>query len=305
MMRDMEIKKAAFIGLGNMGLPMAINLAKADFDLAVFDINPAAMNRAKESGLSAASSAKEAAAGREFVFSMLPAGSDVESLYLDGGIVGDIADGALVADCSTIDSASAGKVGEAMRNHNLDFVDAPVSGGVTGAKNAALSFIVGGEESAFRRVHSALSAMGKNIFHAGGIGAGQTAKICNNMLLSILMAGTAEAISLGVAHGLNPATLSEIMRKSSGGNWALEVYNPWPGVMKNAPSSNNYAGGFAVNLMAKDSDLAMEFAKRTASPVPLGAMANQIFRLHGKMHGDLDFSSVVKFFNGKIHPKKD
>src|SRR6185436_3072180 len=195
------------------------------------------------------------------VISMLPASKHVESLFLgDDGLIGRIAAGALVIDCSTIAPASAQRVAEAAQARGLAMVDAPVSGGTAGAAAGTLTFIVGGSTDDLERARPILAAMGKNIFHAGGLGAGQTAKICNNMMLGILMAGTAEALALGVANGLDPKVLSGIMSKSSGRNWALELYNPYPGVMENAPASRGYTGGFGVDLMLKDLGLAAESA---------------------------------------------
>jgi 3-hydroxyisobutyrate dehydrogenase len=174
-------------------------------------------------------------------------------------------------------------------------LDAPVSGGTAGAAAGTLTFIVGGEAAALDRARPVLSVMGKHIFHAGGSGAGQVAKICNNMLLAIHMIGTAEALQLGVAHGLDPVVLSEIMRVSSGGNWSLEKYNPWPGVQPNVPASRDYAGGFGSGLMLKDLGLAMEAALQVGAATPLGAQARSLYALHvAQGQGGLDFSSILK-----------
>lgn len=236
----------AFIGLGNMGGPMAANLVKAGFDVRAFDLSQEAQETAKANGCEVAFSAQEAATDADFIISMLPAGKHVRGLYIedDAPLFEVIKRGALVIDCSTIDGATARGVAEEGEKLGIGFVDAPVSGGVGGAQAGTLTFIVGGSEVEFRLAKPVLEAMGKNIFHAGDHGAGQVAKACNNMLLSILMAGTCEALNMGVKNGLDPAVLSEIMKQSSGGNWALNVYNPYPGVMENAPASNNYQGGF-------------------------------------------------------------
>ncbi len=221
----------AFIGLGNMGGPMAANLAKAGFNVRAFDLSAQALETAKSQGCEIAATASEAATDADFVISMLPAGKHVRGLYVDGDapLFEVIKPSALVIDCSTIDADTARQVAAAGAEKGIGFVDAPVSGGVGGAQAGTLTFIVGGSEAQFAQAQPVLQAMGKNIFHAGDHGAGQVAKVCNNMLLSILMAGTCEAINMGVKNGLDPAVLSEIMKQSSGGNWALNVYNPYPG----------------------------------------------------------------------------
>ena len=221
----------AFIGLGNMGGPMAHNLHKAGHAVRAFDLSKAACD----------------------------------------------------------------KLAEAAQAQGVDVIDAPVSGGTGGAIAGTLTFMVGGESAALERARPLLEKMGANIFHAGGAGAGQTAKICNNMLLGILMIGTSEALALGVANGLDPKVLSEIMRRSSGGNWALEKYNPMPGVQDNVPSSKGYAGGFGTDLMLKDLGLAQENATTVKASTPLGGLARNLYAAHSLAgHGALDFSSVLK-----------
>ncbi|MFT4101375.1 MAG: 3-hydroxyisobutyrate dehydrogenase [Burkholderiaceae bacterium] len=290
------MSQIAFIGLGNMGAPMAQNLIKAGHSLVVFDLSKAAIDTAVAAGAKAAESAAAAVAGAEVVVSMLPASQHVESLYLgDDGLIARIEPGTLIVDCSTISPASARKVAEAAKARGLPMIDAPVSGGVGGAVAGTLTFIVGGAQEDFERARPVLGQMGKNIFHAGGSGAGQTAKICNNMLLGILMAGTSEALALGVANGLDPAVLSDIISKSSGRNWATELYNPYPGVMPNVPASNQYAGGFGVDLMLKDLGLAAEAAMATRSSIPLGEMARNLYSMHSQGGaGGLDFSSIIR-----------
>src|SRR5690606_22190167 len=241
----------AFIGLGNMGAPMAHNLIKAGHQLTVFDLVPQAVQGLVAAGARAATDAAEAVKGAEIVVTMLPASKHVEALYLADDLLSAIDAAALVIDCSTIAPDSARKVAAAAKTRGLDMIDAPVSGGTGGAVAGTLTFIVGGEADALQRAMPVLQCMGKNIFHAGAAGAGQVAKICNNMLLGILMAGTSEALALGVANGLDPKVLSDIIAKSSGRNWATELYNPWPGVMDHAPASKGYAGGFGVDLMLK------------------------------------------------------
>jgi len=285
----------AFIGLGNMGGPMAQNLIKAGHTLRVFDLVPAAVQLLVKDGAYAASSAKDAVAGVDVVISMLPASQHVESLYLgEPGLLNSIPPKALVIDCSTIAAVSARKVATSAQNLGLDMIDAPVSGGTGGAIAGTLTFIVGGEAKALERARPYLEKMGKNIFHAGAAGAGQVAKIANNMLLGIAMAGTAEALALGVANGLDPKVLSDIISKSSGCNWAVEKYNPWPGVMENVPAAKAYAGGFGVDLMLKDLGLAAEAAMHTKSVIALGELARNLYALHSSQgSGKLDFSSIV------------
>ena len=290
----------AFIGLGNMGAPMANNLIKAGHQLAVFDLVPGAVNSLADAGARPAASAADAVKGADIVVTMLPASKHVESLYLDSDLLGAIDPAALVIECSTIAPDSARKVAQAAQPRGLAIIDAPVSGGTAGAAAGTLTFIVGGETAAFERAMPVLQAMGKNIFHAGPAGAGQVAKICNNMLLGILMAGTSEALALGVANGLDPKVLSDIVAKSSGRNWATELYNPWPGVMENVPASKGYAGGFGVDLMLKDLGLAAEAALSTRSSIPLGELARNLYSLHsGDGNGKLDFSSIVNLYTNK------
>ncbi|MRV72049.1 3-hydroxyisobutyrate dehydrogenase [Duganella sp. FT92W] len=288
----------AFIGLGNMGGPMALNLVKAGHRLAVFDLAPAALKTLGDAGATVAPSARAAAEGADIVISMLPASRHVESLYLgangDAGVLGVLKPGALVIDCSTIAAQSAIAVAQAAQAAGIDMLDAPVSGGTGGAQAGTLTFMVGGPADLLERARAVLLAMGRNIFHAGGHGAGQTAKVCNNMLLGILMAGTSEALALGMANGLDPRVLSDIMVKSSGRNWVLELYNPVPGVMDNVPASRGYSGGFGVDLMLKDLGLAAEAAMNAKSPVPLGELARNLYALHStRGAGALDFSSII------------
>ena len=289
----------AFIGLGNMGGPMAANLAKAGFTVRAFDLSAQALETAKSQGCEIAATATEAATDADFIISMLPAGKHVRGLYVDGDapLFEVIKPSALVIDCSTIDADTARQVAAAGAEKGIGFVDAPVSGGVGGAQAGTLTFICGGEADAFERAKPILEGMGKNIFHAGPHGSGQVAKICNNMLLAILMSGTSEALALGVKNGLDPAVLSEIMKQSSGGNWALNVYNPWPGVMEGVPASRDYEGGFLVNLMNKDLGLAFDNAVKNQAPIPMGSLARNLFALHANEgNGGLDFSSIQKFY---------
>jgi len=294
----------AFIGLGNMGGPMALNLQKAGHDVRAFDLSKPACDKLAADGLKIAANATAAVQGAEVVISMLPASQHVEALFLgrDGqpGLLASITKGTLVIDSSTIAAANSQKVAKAAEAAGIAFIDAPVSGGTGGAIAGTLTFIIGGDAAALERARPLLEKMGANIFHAGAVGAGQTAKICNNMLLGILMAGTSEAIALGVANGLDPKVLSEIMRRSSGGNWALEKYNPFPGVHENAPASKGYAGGFGTDLMLKDLGLAQENATAMKASTPLGGLARSIYAAHSLAgHGGEDFSSVIKMVQKK------
>lgn len=286
----------AFIGLGNMGGPMALNLVRAGYRLSVFDLVPSAVQTLVEAGATAAATAAEAVREADVVVSMLPASQHVKTLYLAaGGVLDTARAGTLLIDSSTIASQAAIEVATAAKARGFTMLDAPVSGGTAGAAAGTLTFIVGGEDDTLTQARPILEKMGKNIFHAGGNGAGQTAKICNNMLLGILMAGTSEAIALGVANGLDPKVLSEIMSKSSGRNWALELYNPWPGVMDGTPASREYSGGFGTDLMLKDLGLAEETAMAARAAMPLGSVTRQLYQLHSQAgQGRLDFSSIVQ-----------
>ncbi|MGE8397447.1 MAG: 3-hydroxyisobutyrate dehydrogenase [Comamonas sp.] len=299
MTRRPTMTTIAFIGLGNMGAPMAINLAKAGHDVRAFDLSKEAVAKVAAEGATAAVSAQDAVAGAKVVVSMLPASQHVEALFLgkDGapGLLSHIAPGTLVIDSSTIAAATSQKVAKVADAAGIDFIDAPVSGGTGGAIAGTLTFMVGGTASQLERATPYLEKMGANIFHAGAVGAGQTAKICNNMLLGILMIGTSEAIALGVANGLDPKVLSEIMRRSSGGNWALEKYNPYPGVHETAPASKGYAGGFGTDLMLKDLGLAQENAMAVKASTPMGGLARAIYAQHSIAgFGPQDFSSVIR-----------
>ena len=296
--------RIGFIGLGNMGGPMAANLARAGHAVRVFDLMPESVAKAIAAGCIAAGDAREAVTGCDLAISMLPAGEHVRGLWLaEGGgqdLLGALPAGAQVIDCSTIDVASARAVGDAAKARGIRFLDAPVSGGVTGAAAGTLTFIVGGESADFEAARPILACMGQNLFHAGALGAGQIAKMCNNMLLAIHMAGTAEALALGVKEGLDPGVLSTIMGKSSGNNWSLERYNPWPGVMENVPASRSYEGGFMTRLMVKDLGLAMALAEHAHSAVPMGALARNLFNLHASQSRESkDFSSILELYLDK------
>ncbi|MBP6723312.1 MAG: 3-hydroxyisobutyrate dehydrogenase [Halioglobus sp.] len=288
--------KVAFIGLGNMGGPMATNLVKAGHAVTVFDLSEAACGQLRATGAAVAPSATAAAAGADYVLSMLPAGKHVAATYLgESGLLARLDASTTVIDCSTIDAATAREVGEAAAAQGIGFMDSPVSGGVAAAAAGTLAFMCGGSAATFEKARLILKDMGRNIFHAGPAGAGQVAKGCNNMLLAIHMIGTCEALEMGARNGLDPKVLSEIMLASSGRNWSLEVYNPYPGVMENAPASKGYKPGFMVDLMVKDLGLAMEIAQQCDFANPMGQLARELYSQHQQAgNGQMDFSSILE-----------
>ncbi|GCB02747.1 3-hydroxyisobutyrate dehydrogenase [Ralstonia sp. SET104] len=290
--------KIAFIGLGNMGAPMARNLLKAGHTLNVFDLNTQAVGALVEAGASAAASPKEAVTGAEAVITMLPAAAHVRHvLTAEDGVLAGIAKGVPIIDSSTIDPASVKAFAALAAERGNTFIDAPVSGGTGGAAAGTLTFMVGGSTAAFEQVRTVLSAMGKNLVHCGDTGAGQGAKICNNLVLGITMAGVAEAMSLGEALGIDPKVLGGIINTSTGRCWSSDTYNPFPGVIETAPSSRGYTGGFGTDLMLKDLGLAGDAAKSVHQPVYLGALAQQLYQtVSSKGDGKLDFSAVIKLY---------
>ncbi|MFV8781319.1 3-hydroxyisobutyrate dehydrogenase [Microbulbifer sp. SA54] len=296
-------KNIAFIGLGNMGGPMAANLVRAGFTVVAYDLSEAMLRRAADAGCRRVASAHEAVEGADVVVSMLPNGEAVRTLYLGArGLLQTMGPETLLIECSTIAASDARQIIAAASQRNIAALDAPVSGGTAAAAAGTLSFMCGGDAQALERARPVLAAMGANIFHAGPAGSGQVAKICNNMLLAIHMIGTAEALQMGVDNGLDPKVLSEIMCASSGGNWSLEKYNPYPGVMENVPASHDYEGGFSVALMLKDLGLAMDTAAGSASSTPLGALAKNLYQLHGgdPVNRQLDFSSIQNLFRRPV-----
>lgn len=289
--------KIGFLGLGNMGSPMVENLLSAGHELKIFDIQAAAL-QAYAGRAQLCSTPSAACVDRDFIISMLPSGQIVEDLYIhQDKLLDAIHPSSLVIDCSTVAPANSKALAQAAQQRGIAVLDAPVSGGVGGAQAGTLTFIVGGAAEDVQRAKPVLSVMGKNIFHAGAHGAGQVAKICNNMLLAVHMVGTAESLQLGVDNGLDPAVLSEIMLQSSGRNWSLEVYNPFPGVQEGVPAARDYAGGFAVNLMNKDLGLAMDATTLSHSSTPMGALAKSLYQDWGNAgNGALDFSSIQRSF---------
>jgi len=290
-----------FIGLGNMGGPMAANLITAGFEVTGCDLSQDACVVLEARGASIADTVEQAAAGRDYVISMLPAGKHVAGVYLgEEGLLARLDSRTTILDCSTIDAQTAREVGEAAARHGIGFLDAPVSGGVAAAQAGTLAFMCGGDAAVFERAQPVLEVMGRTSFHAGPPGAGQVAKACNNMLLAVHMLGTCEALSMGEQHGLDPKVLSDIMLASSGRNWSLEVYNPWPGVQENSAASNNYRPGFMVDLMVKDLTLAMQVAQSAGIGNSMGAVARKLFDAHRDAgNGSRDFSSILERYRSK------
>jgi 3-hydroxyisobutyrate dehydrogenase len=286
--------KIAFIGLGNMGGGMAANLVKAEHSVNAFDLSEAALSNAKENGCAPFSSVREAVAGVDAVVSMLPNGKIVESVY-ESGVIGHAPTQAILIDCSTIDVATARKVTADAVAKGYAMADAPVSGGIAAANGGTLTFMVGGTISAFERAELILSKMGKAVIHAGDSGAGQAAKICNNMLLGASMIATCEAFALADKLGLDLQTFYDISSKASGQNWSMTSYCPVPGVGPTSPADNGYQGGFATALMLKDLKLAMEAASASGATVPMGERAAALYEAFEKGgSGNLDFSAIIK-----------
>ena len=286
--------RIAFIGLGNMGGGMAANLVKAGHEVHAFDLSAEALARAKENGCQTYTSVREAVQGTEAVVSMLPNGAIVESVY-SADVIGHAPTSALLLDCSTIDVATARKVEEAARAAGYEMVDAPVSGGIAAANGGTLTFMVGGSAEAFAKAEPILSAMGKAVIHAGASGAGQAAKICNNMILGATMIATCEAFALADKLGLDLQTFFDISSKASGQSWSMTAYCPVPGVGPQSPADNGYQGGFAAGLMLKDLKLAMEAAQAAGAKVPMGQRAEELYEAFANAgNAGVDFSGIIK-----------
>ena len=291
--------KIAFIGLGNMGGGMAANQAKAGHAVAAFDLSQAALDRAAAAGCTPAGSVAEAVEDADIVITMLPAGPHVLKVYSEQ-ILGVAPTSALLLDCSTIDVDTARKVAGLAKEAGYAFADAPVSGGTMAADAGTLAFMVGCDEPDFARIEAALEPMSRATFRAGDHGAGQAAKICNNMILGITMLGTCEAIGLAEKLGLDPVKMFDIVAKSSGQSWSTTTYYPWPGPVPTAPSNRNYEGGFATAMMLKDLKLAQEAAHAAGVSTPLGAAAQALYALYaGSGHASDDFSGIVRLLAGK------
>ena len=286
--------KIAFIGLGNMGGGMAANLVKAGHDVHAFDLSPEALTRARDNGCATYTSVREAVQGAEAVVSMLPNGTIVESVYTQD-VIGHAPVSALLLDCSTIDVDTARRVAEAAAKAGHDMVDAPVSGGIAAANGGTLTFMVGGSDVAFARAEPILAAMGKAVIHAGASGAGQAAKICNNMILGATMIATCEAFALAEKLGLDLQTFYDISSKASGQSWSMTSYCPVPGVGPASPADNGYQGGFAAALMLKDLKLALEAAHSVGAKVPMGTRAEALYEeFTAAGNAATDFSGIIK-----------
>ncbi len=286
--------KIAFIGLGNMGGGMAANLVKAGHAVSAFDLSAGALERASASGCTPCKTVAEAVAGAEAVVSMLPNGKIVDSVYGEE-VLGKAPAGALLLDCSTIDVATARKVAEAAQHAGYAMVDAPVSGGIAAAAAGTLTFMVGGRGEAFARAQPILAAMGKTVIHAGESGAGQAAKLCNNMLLAIHMIGTCEAFAMAQKLGLDPQTFYDISSVSSGQNWSITSYCPVPGVGPTSPADNNYEGGFATALMLKDLTLALAAAEEAGVDPAMGKRARELYDAFANAgNAGRDFSAIIE-----------
>ena len=285
--------KIAFIGLGNMGGGMAANLVNAGHEVRAFDLSPDALERAQSNQCQVFTDAKDAVQGVDAVVSMLPNGQIVQAVY-SGNVVGHAPKDALLIDCSTIDVATARKVAVDAAEAGYAMVDAPVSGGIAAADAGTLTFMVGGSGDAFARAEAILAAMGKAVIHAGDSGAGQAAKICNNMLLGASMIATCEAFNLAEKLGLDLQTFYDISSKASGQNWSMTSYCPVPGVGPQSPADKNYQGGFAATLMRKDLRLAMEAAASADADVPMGSRAAELYEAFAADNGNLDFSAIIK-----------
>ena len=292
----------AFIGLGNMGLPMARNLLKAGHQVVGYDVVPAARDAAGNAGARTAGSVPEAVAGAECVITMLPEGRHVRDVYLgDDGVIARAEPEALLIDCSTVDVDSARMVNRAAGEHGSEVLDAPVSGGVAGAENATLTFMVGGSEQGVARARPVLERMGKAVVHAGPSGNGQAAKICNNMLLGISMIGVCEAFVLAERLGLPADKLFEVSSQSSGQCWSLTSYCPVPGPVPGSPANRGYQAGFTAAMMAKDLRLAQDAAQSVDAPTPMGAQARSLYALFANRgHGGLDFSAIIRMIAGDL-----
>jgi 3-hydroxyisobutyrate dehydrogenase len=292
----------AFIGLGNMGLPMVRNLLQAGHRVVGYDLVAAAREAAGRAGATPAGSVPEAVAGAECVITMLPEGRHVREVYLgEEGIIAGAEPEALLIDCSTIDVDSARAVDRAARGRGLEVLDAPVSGGVAGAEKATLTFMVGGSEHGVARARPILERMGKAVVHTGPSGNGQAAKICNNMMLGISMIGVCEAFVLAERLGLAADKLFEVSSQSSGQCWSLTNYCPVPGLVPSSPANRGYEAGFTAAMMAKDLRVAQAAAQSVDAPTPMGAQARSLYALFANRgHGGLDFSAIIRMIAGDL-----
>ena len=289
--------RIAFIGLGNMGGGMAANLAKGGHDVRAFDLSEDALRRAVASGCKAEASAAAAVAEAEFVITMLPAGKHVKGVY-ESEVFGTAPASALLIDCSTIDVATAKAVAATASGKGYNIIDAPVSGGIAGAAAGTLTFMVGGSAEHFSRAQPILALMGKNVIHAGASGAGQAAKICNNMLLGASMIATCETFAMAQKLGLDLQTFYDIASTASGQSWSMTTYCPVPGVGPKTPADNDYQGGFAAGLMLKDLKLAVQAAQDVDAAVPMGAAAEALYQVYANSgNAGRDFSGIIQMLS--------
>ena len=290
--------KIGFVGLGNMGNPMALNLLKAGHNLTVYDLSADAVAKLVAVGAAASNTLAELGADDEIVITMLPSSPHVKEVYLSAnGFLASVKPNVLLIDCSTIDPKTAQDVAAAALAQGNAMLDAPVSGGVMGVTAGTLTFMVGGDLAAFEKAKPILASMGKNMVHCGKSGNGQAVKICNNMLLASSMVAVSEAMNLGVALGIDPILLASIINTSSGRCWSSDTYNPYPGVLQNAPSSRNYTNGFAVDFMLKDMGLALDAAARAKQPVMMADLAKQLYQTWSAQGGGMkDFSSIIQLY---------
>jgi 3-hydroxyisobutyrate dehydrogenase len=295
--------RIAFIGLGHMGGGMAPNLVKAGHEVLAFDLVPEAVRHAVEGGCTPASSAADAVKQADVVITMLPAAKHVRLVY-ENDVAPNAKPGTLLIDCSTIDVSSAREVGEGLAELGFQFVDAPVSGGIAAAAGGTLTFMVGGTDEEFERAKPFLEPMAKAVIHAGSAGAGQAAKICNNMILGATMAATCEAFVLAQKLGLDAQVFFDISSKASGQSWSMTSYAPVPGVGPETPADHDYEGGFAAALMLKDLKLAMEAAQHVGAYTPMGGEAEELYeRFVDRGGGNKDFSGIIKMIDDSWKPQ--
>ena len=295
------IEKIAFIGVGNMGGPMAENLLKSGKEIKVFDVSNLMLEKAKEKGFEVATNIKDLVSKEiSIVITMLPEGKHSKEIYLgDNGIINKVTKDCLLIDCSTIDIETSKQIGKAATDKGIMMIDAPVSGGVMGAQKAALNIMVGGSKEAFDRALPVLNIIGKNIYHAGEIGSGNGAKICNNMSLGITMIAASESLMLAKRLNIDIKKVHEIMKNASGNSWPISVYPPLPGLIEGTPSNNNYRPGFSAGMMNKDLKLANECARSVNAETPLGKMALQIYsKFCEDGNYSKDFSAISKVIGG-------
>ena len=296
-------EKIAFIGIGNMGLPMAKNLMNSGKKVKVFDVSSSMIDKAKKENLSFVENIDSLIEqDLSFVITMLPEGKNSEEVYLgENGIIKKVPKNCLLIDCSTIDIETSIKIGKKAQEEKIKMIDAPVSGGVMGAKNATLNIMVGGSKEAFEIALPILNIMGKNIFHAGEMGCGNGAKICNNMSLGITMIAASESLMLAKRLNIDVKKVHEIMKNASGNSWPISVYPPVPGLIEGTPSSNNYRPGFSTAMMTKDLKLANIISKSVKAKTPLGEMALKIYEdFCEKGYSNTDFSAISKLIGDEV-----